>query len=60
MNRYKDTINAHANDTLVLEELSRLLSVIYQEYEKTRLQSDLDIINKLREVIRYYDLRNNG
>jgi len=40
------------NDILSLEELLRLLNVIYQEYEKTRLQSDLDIIYKLREIIR--------
>ena len=48
------------NDILSLKELLRLLNVIYQEYEETRLQSDLDIINKLREVIRYYDLWNYG
>ena len=38
-----------------LEEFLRLLGIIYQEYEKTRLQSDLNIINKLREDIRYYE-----
>ena len=45
--------------SLSLNQLYRLLNVMYQEYEKTRSQDDLDIINKLREEITYYDIRRN-